>query len=38
MKDLAGNKQSALSMLGARVYEKDEREENDYYATEIKWI
>ena len=34
MKDWTGNKQSALSMLGARVYAKEEREENDYYATE----
>lgn len=30
MKDWTGNKQSSLSMLGARVYAKEEREENDY--------
>ena len=34
--DWTGNKQGALSTLGARNYAKSPRAENDYYATEPK--
>ena len=35
-KDWTGNKTSAHSVIGARNYAKEERQENDYYATEPK--
>lgn len=35
-KDWSGNSRSAHAMLGARNYAKNEREKNDYYATEPK--
>lgn len=38
MKDWTGNARFAYSMLGARNYALNEREENDYYATEPKAI
>jgi len=37
-KDWTGNKQAAFAMLGARTFAKEDREENDYYATEPKAI
>ena len=33
-KDWTGNTRSAHAILGARNYAQNEREENDYYATE----
>lgn len=36
MSDWSGNTRSAFSTLGARVYATQEREQNDYYATEPK--
>ena len=33
-KDWTGNSRSAHAILGARNYAQNEREENDYYATE----
>ncbi|MBQ0124739.1 MAG: NAD(P)-dependent oxidoreductase [Clostridiales bacterium] len=36
MKDWVGNKQSSCSTMGARNYAFEERESNDYYATEPK--
>lgn len=38
MKDWTGNSRSAHTMLGARNYAKNEREINDYYATEPKAV
>lgn len=38
MKDWTGNKTSAHAILGARNYALNEREENDYYATEPKAV
>lgn len=38
MTDWTGNKYSAFSMIGARNYAKEEREVNDYYATEPKAV
>ena len=38
MKDWVGNHRSAHAILGARNYAQDEREENDYYATEPKAV
>lgn len=40
VKDWTGNSRSAHSMLGARNYALNEREANDYYATEQKaaWL
>ena len=40
VKDWTGNSRSAHSMLGARNYALNEREANDYYATEPKaaWL
>lgn len=35
-KDWTGNTRSAFSTLGARTYANEEREANDYYATEPK--
>lgn len=37
-KDWTGNSYSTLSMLGARNYALNERETNDYYATEPKAV
>lgn len=34
MKDWIGNKTSVMSVLGARNYAKEEREVNDFYATD----
>lgn len=36
MKDWTGNSRSAHATLGARNYAQEEREQNDYYATEPK--
>ena len=36
MKDWTGNARSAHATLGARNYAQNERETNDYYATEPK--
>ena len=38
MKDWTGNARSAHAMLGARNYAQNEREANDYYATEPKAV
>lgn len=38
MKDWVGNSRSAHAMLGARNYAQNEREANDYYATEPKAV
>lgn len=38
MKDWTGNARSAHATLGARNYAKNERETNDYYATEPKAV
>lgn len=35
-KDWIGNSRSAHAILGARNYAQNEREQNDYYATEPK--
>jgi len=35
-KDWTGNSRSAHATLGARNYAQNEREHNDYYATEPK--
>lgn len=35
-KDWTGNSRSAHAILGARNYAQNEREQNDYYATEPK--
>jgi hypothetical protein len=35
-RDWSGNSRSTLAMLGARNYAKNDREANDYYATEPK--
>lgn len=35
-KDWTGNSRSTHAVLGARNYAQNEREENDYYATEPK--
>lgn len=37
-KDWTGNSRSAYAALGARNYAHDEREANDYYATEPKAV
>lgn len=38
MKDWTGNARSAHAILGARNYAQNEREVNDYYATEPKAV
>ena len=38
MKDWTGTSESAFKMLGASNHCDDEREENDYYATDPKAI
>lgn len=38
MKDWTGNEQACFATLGARNYAKEEREENDFYATEPKAV
>lgn len=37
-KDWTGNKSTAFAVLGARNYAKEDREENDFYATDPKTI